>query len=282
MKKISLILLILFTLGITGLIIYSNYKPTELEVYSILESTGYVYEEDRDLNFNLYSNQKNPLFTYTSESIYSLNTDTSYLLLTDVSCQSFEIKNGYIHKFSAKIPNLSSTIMFNNAKLNIKNNAYEINIPLGNISIYDHTNIDLFDFDLFNGVYSEINKTKLLVGLTIKPNIYGKVSEINVGNFAYGKLDSVIQNVKYDNEIKIYDIIPNYNLIGTNNSKFSFEDDTYFIPLVYKKKTILNKSYVELIIDSKKYYIDQFPFMVTDTPYEDFKERGSKGEIIYA
>ncbi len=282
MKKIALFVLILFTVGITALLFYSNFKTVELEVYSILESTGYVYEDDRNINFNLYSNQKNPAFIYTNENIYSLESNSSFLLLSEVQCETFEVKNGYIHKFSAKIPDLSTTLILNNSKLKVKNKAYELNISIGNISIYDHTNIELFDFDLFNGVYSKINNTNILVGLTIKPNFYGKVSKISVGDFAYGKLDSVIPNVKYENEIKIYDIIPNYTMIGLNNSSFIFDDNSYFIPLVYSKKTIINKSYVEITLNSKKYYIDQFPFMVTDNPYDDFKERGIKGEITYA
>ena len=282
MKKIALFVLILFTVGITALLFYSNFKTVELEVYSILESTGYVYEDDRNINFNLYSNQKNPAFIYTNENIYSLESNSSFLLLSEVQCETFEVKNGYIHKFSAKIPDLSTTLILNNSKLKVKNKAYELNISIGNISIYDHTNIELFDFDLFNGVYSKINNTNILVGLTIKPNFYGKVSKISVGDFAYGKLDSVIPNVKYENEIKIYDIIPNYTMIGLNNSSFIFDDNSYFIPLVYSKKTIINKSYVEITLNSKKYYIDQFPFMVTDNPYDDFKERGIKGEIAYA
>ena len=282
MKKTFLFLLLIFSIITTGLIIYSNNKPTELEVYSIVESTGYVYEDGRELNFNLYSNQKNPAFSYTNDNIYSLTTDTSYLLLANVYCENYEINNGYIHKFRASIPNLSSTIKLNNVKLNIKNKAYEISILLGGISIYDNSDIELFDFDLFNGVYSEINGSKLLVGLTIKPNIYGTVSKINVGDFAYGKLDSVISGVKYENDIKIFNVLPSYTLIGTNTSSFKFEDDSYFIPLVYTKKVILNKSYVEIIMNEKKYYIDQFPFMITDTPYQDFKERGVKGAINYA
>ena len=108
------------------------------------------------------------------------------------------------------------------------------------------------------------------------------MSKINVGDFAYGKLDSVISGVKYENEIKIFNVLPSYTLIGTNTSSFKFEDDSYFIPLVYTKKVILNKSYVEIIMNEKKYYIDQFPFMITDTPYQDFKERGVKGAINYA
>ena len=133
----------------------------------------------------------------------------------------------------------------------------------------------------YRKLYAQV-KPDIILGYTIKPNIYGTVSKINVGDFAYGKLDSVISGVKYENEIKIFNVLPSYTLIGTNTSSFKFEDDSYFIPLVYTKKVILNKSYVEIIMNEKKYYIDQFPFMITDTPYQDFKERGVKGAINYA
>ena len=284
MKKLLFALLLIVSITITGLVILSNYKPVELEVYSIPKGIGYTYQENKSLKFELYSNQKKPAFTFVDDNIYTIETPTAYVLLSNVTCQTYEVKNGYIHKFEAALPDFGDGITtLNSAKLHIKNTAFTIIASLGSISILNPANYELLDFSLLNGCFSKFDDDLYLVGITLMPNIEGKLQEFSLGSFAEGRLDQIIENVKYENEINIYGIVKDYRLVGNNiQTTYNIENNSYFIPLIYKKTMLVFNSFITLKIDNKDYYIDQFPYKLTDNPYDDFKTKGRSADVIYA
>lgn len=284
MKKLLFTALIIISITITGLVLFSNQKHLELEVYSIPKGIGYTYEENKNLNFELYSNQKKPAFTFVEDNIYTIETSTSYALLSNVKCNTYEVKNGYIHKFEAALPNLGEGIVeLNSAKLHIKNTSYTLIANLGSLTVLNPVGYELLDFSLLNGCYSKFDNDLYLVGITLKPNIEGKLQEFSLGGFASGRLDLIIEDVKYENEININDIIKGYRLAGNSiQETYDIEEKSYFIPLIYKKTMLVFNSFITLKINDRNYYIDQFPYKLTDNPYEDFKVKGRSAEIIYA
>ena len=284
MKKLLFVLLLTTSILITGLVILSNYKSVELEVYTIPKGIGYTYQESKNLKFELYSNQKKPAFTFVEDNIYTIENSTAYVLLSDVTCQTYEVKNGYIHKFEATLPDLGEGIVtLNSAKLHIKNTSFTIIASLGSISILNPANYELLDFSLLNGCYSKFDDDLYLVGITLTPNIEGKLQEFSLGGFAQGRLDQIIENVRYENEIKINEVIKGYKLVGNSiKDTYNIKKVSCFIPLIYKKTMLVFNSFLTLKIDNKNYYIDQFPYKLTDNPYEDYKNKGRSADIIYA
>lgn len=288
MKKILTI--ILFSISCLAIlsfsiifIIYASNKKVKEEYFTILESKSYVYEENRKMSFTIYSNKKNSLILYPDKNIYNLTIDTYDVELTDVEFDVNKYGNYYLYHMTANMPEVPLTIEDSNATLSIHNNKYTLKLNLGGLSIFDNNEYELLSYKDLYGVYSEIDGIKELVGINLElTNEYSYLTSLKLGGFSYGTLKYAIPNIKLPQDIDILEYLPNYKIDKVEEEyTLALTSTTYFIPISYIDLKYTKVSYIILILDGHKYYIDQHQFSLKILDYDIYKDYLIKGEFIY-
>lgn len=285
MKKIFCLLFIIIIALIVGLFVYSSKKDTIEEFYTILESKGYVVEEDREISFDIYSRKENTLISNPSNNEYTLELDKMKLRLENVHIDLFQIKEKlYLIKVYASMPLFEET-EYKSMKqdLIITNSKYSIRLSYGEISFLNPKGYELLSLDSLYGSYIKYNESMLLAGINLTfHDSYEYLTNLRVGP-ASGILSKARDNLTLDTIIDIpsmgYSYKPNKQ---EDNYLLSLKSNIYFIPLGYKTISIIRSSYITLELDLKKYYFDSFDFMTNTLDIEEYKDFEKKGEIIYA
>lgn len=284
MKKVKIIIIsLLSVLAITSLIIIiisSNNKKIDEAYHTILESKSYVYEENRKMVFNVYSDTAESLIEDTNTSTYTLNLGNLIYELDNIVVRKYQIPESTLFKIETDIPNVPGVVSSDKAKLIINTAKNIITLNVGSISILNPMEYKLLGVDRLYASYSIVDGYKELVGINIKfKNDYDNISDFKIGEYAFGNFKQML-NSNFDNDINIQTIIPNYNIYRIERvAKTNVKKDAYFIPINYLSLMIIREGYITLKINDINYYIDNFNFMANDLSYTDYKDIMKDGEI---
>lgn len=280
MKKIiiSVVVILIIVLSIELIIIIN--RNNDEKFFVLPQSYGYVYDEDREIIFDVYSTKKNSLIKYTDENQYILEFDDLSFTLDNVRCESYKEDNIYHIKIIASLPDVECNVKSFN--LIIINEKFEVTFNCGALSISKMDNINLLSINQYYPVYSYINKGLHLVGINIDfHNEHNIINNMSVNKFAYGNLDHAIKDAELNNEVEIKKIIPEYEANKIINSSLELESSKYFIPISYTNILLIKSGFVEFVIDNEKYFLDNMLFISNDISYYDYINDMVSGVIVY-
>lgn len=285
MKKLLFLILVLLISLIISLFMISNQKDIIEDYYTIIESKGYVMEEDREISFDIYSRKENTLIENPLNNEYVLELDTMKIKLEDIRIEKNQIKDKlYLIKIYSNMPLFNEEEYHSKtSKLVITNSKYSLNLAYGEMSFLNPKGYKLISLDGLFGSYIEYHNSLILAGINIKfHDEYEYLTSIKAvachGILSKAREDLVLEN-QIDNKAMGYNynpIKPEQDYLLTLNSK------TYFIPLGYSEVSIIRSSYLTFTLDTKKYYFDTFDFMTNILDLDNYQEYQRKGEIKYA
>lgn len=284
MKKVGIIIGVLF-ISVFGILCFWNEKRRNIEEFYVLpQAKSFVYYEDGKMSFEFYMNQKDSIVCYKEQNQYSLKAEEFTFSLTNVDIEIVRQKEMNLVILTSDILNIPNEEMyFSSVILEIKNRNYTLELPIGSLSILNPKGYTLLNIDDFYGSYSYLNQSLELVGINITfHDRKKKINQVRIGQSLYGDLENAEANWKLENEIDISTILPLYNPFKIKlNTELSLESNTYFIPFCYKELLFVYEGYVCFIIDDEKYYLDTFRFIVNELKYEDYKIKMKKGKVVY-
>ena len=277
---IIITLCIIAITSIIFIIICSVNKNINEGYHTVLESKSYVYEKDRKMTFNVYSDTYDTLIADNTNNQYVLQLNNLSYELENVEVRKYKIPESTLLKIEADIPIISDSVSSDSAKLIIYTPNKTVTLRLGTISILNPTKYKLLGVDRLYASYCIVDGYKQLVGINIKfKEHYDSIEDFKLGEYAIGNL-RLMTNENYDNEINIQAIIPSYNIYRVERvAGVSVNKDSYFIPINYISLMLIRESYISLRINNENYYIDTFSFMTNDLSYEEYKNIMKDGEI---
>ena len=277
---IIITLCIIAITSIIFIIICSVNKNINEGYHTVLESKSYVYEKDRKMTFNVYSDTYDTLIADNTNNQYVLQLNNLSYELENVEVRKYKIPESTLLKIEADIPIISDSVSSDSAKLIIYTPNKTVTLRLGTISILNPTKYKLLGVDRLYASYCIVDGYKQLVGINIKfKEHYDSIEDFKLGEYAIGNL-RLMTNENYDNEINIQAIIPSYNIYRVERvTGVSVNKDSYFIPINYISLMLIRESYISLRINNENYYIDTFSFMTNDLSYEEYKNIMKDGEI---
>jgi len=285
-RKISIVIIsILSTMLIAGIIfiaVFSNNKKGKEGYRTLLESKSYIYEEERRMTFNIYSDTYLTLLDDVKNNNYELDLVKVKYKLYNVEVNKYKIDGATLIKVSADIPDVMEDTTSDNAKLRIYTPKYKLDLQLGSITIIRPDGYELLGVDSLYGSYSNINGINHLVGINITfSGNYNKLNNFKIGEYTYGTLSQAIPDLKLKNEINISDYIYEYSpYIVERDKQLKLESNSYFIPLGYQILNPIREGYITMELDNNKYYLDVFNFMSNDYSYTDYKDYMKEGVFI--
>lgn len=285
MKKILGILFFVLIGCVFILYILSGNKNIKDEFYTILESKGYVIDEDREISFDIYSKRENTLIENPLNNEYVLELDNMKIKLLDIHIDTLKIKDDlYLIKLYASMPKFNE-IEYKSHKqtLVITNLKYTLSLEYGEISFLNPKDYKLLSLDTLYGSYIHYNEGLLLAGINLKFHFdYEYLINFSIG-VGYGILSKSRSDLLLDNLIDIPSMGYSYkpNKIE-ENYLLSLKSNTYFIPVGYKNIGIVRSSYITLELDLEKYYFDSFSFMTNNLDLDEYRGYERMGEIFYA
>lgn len=284
MKKIIIILYFILTISIAFLFFYGNSKHIKLKYYTIRENISFVYEKNRKMTFNIYSESDSPMIIYPEYNSYTLRLDKLSFTLENVEIDVVKGDEINLIKITADMPSLTdSELISQSCSLDIINGEYSLLLDLGSFSILNSDYYENIKLDSLSGSFSNVDGFFNLVGVNLTLNEDKEyLKEFRVGGFTIGNLGKVKSKVKYENEINIYDMMPDYvETKYDNNFTLGIKDKMMFIPLGFKMSYLTRCGYMIFEFEDKKYYFDAFPFMTTNPDFNKYKNYLKEG-VIYA
>lgn len=281
MKKIIIILYLTLITGLVSLYFYGNSKKIDHRLFTIRENISVVYEKNRTMTFNVYSEIKDPMIIYPEHNSYTLRLDKLSFTLENVGIEVIDGFDINIIKIKANMPNLTNSELYSKTcYLDIVNADYSILLDLGTFSYLNSDYYKKIELDHLSGSFSYIDDYFNLVGinLTLSKN-YEYMTSFRIGSYAIGMISKTKTNLSYDNEINIYDIIPSY--IDTKIDKnyvYGIRSKMMFIPMGYIKSYLTRSGYIIITLDNVNYYFDDFPYMTTDPIFTKYKNYLIEGE----
>ena len=281
MKKIIIILYLTLITGLVSLFFYGNSKKIDHRLFTIKENISVVYEKNRYMTFNIYSEIKNPMIIYPEYNSYTLRLDKLSFTLENVSVEVVEGFDINIVKIKANMPNLTNSELYSKTcYLDIVNADYSVMLNLGTFSYLNSDYYKQIELDSLSGSYSYVDDYFNLVGINIKlSKKYEYMTEFRIGAYAIGMISKTKTNLSYDNEINIYDIIPSY--IDTKidrNYVYGIKSNMMFIPIGYIESYLTRSGYIVITLDNINYYFDDFPYMTTDPIFTKYKNYLIEGD----
>lgn len=282
MKKIIIILYFILIIAIAFLFFYGNSKHIKLKYYTIRENLSFVYEKNRKLTFNIYSESEKPMIIYPEYNSYTLRLDNLSFTLENVEVEVIKGIDINIIKITSDMPLLTEDeLISQSCTLDIINGEYSLLLDLGSFSILNSEYYENIKLDSLSGSFSNIDGFFNLVGVNLTlTDTKEYLKEFRVGGFTIGNLGKIKSRIKYENEIDIYDLMPDY--IETKydeNYTFGIKNNMMFIPLGYKMSYLTRSGYLIFEFEDKKYYFDAFPFMTTNPDFNKYKNYLKEGEI---
>lgn len=283
MKKIFILLFLLSILMPFLVIIIGNGKLTDFEFYSIKTNYSFVEDDNRKMNFYVYSKINNPLISYPNKNSYQIKLDNQSFFLDNVHCKEHTYKNNSLIIIEADIPNITDTeYISETCELVIINSSYKVSLDLGSFSIIDSKYFNLLSLSALSATYSYIDDSKYLTGINLElSGNYNFIESFRIGGFNYGTLSRSKFSLELDNEEDIRDYIINYNKDRVEKEYLlQIQNNKIFIPISYILDYFIKEGYIVIKIDNVNYYFDTFPFMVTYPDYNSFFNKLEKGEFI--
>ena len=283
MKKIIIFIFILL-ISILSITIYFSYQKKSMNDYFIIkQNKSYVYKENEELSFELYSYKNNSLITFKDENEYFICYEDNIINLVDVSINEYYQNDIYLIKIKSKMPEVfKNGIIIKDLILKINNDKFSFMANMGSLSILDPTNYELLSINDLYASYSYINNNLMLVGINISlTNEYRTLSDFKIGNFTSSLLSLALKDSLYDNEIEIKKILPSYDPTEIENKTIDLKSNTYFIPITYIEYNVIKEGYITLKLDDKLYYLDTFSFITNDLIFNDYKNLSRSANISY-
>ena len=282
MKRIILISYIIALSLLLAVILINKNKSVDIVFYTLRENHSYVYKEDENLTFNIYSLTKDPLIIYKSINNYSLKLDTlTYSLEVEDIIESYS-EDVYKIKIKAKLPNITKTeYISEKCILEITNSSYKLSLDMGTFSIIDKNYYKELRLDHLEGSYSLYNNSFELSGLNIKiTNDYRYLLSLRIGGFTYGTLSKTQFGSYYENELNINNVITSYNpTVCEKEYILGIKDNIMFVPIGYEYLYFVRGGYLVLDLNGTKYLFDRFDFLVSDISYKSYKNKMILGEM---
>lgn len=283
MKRLILILLIFLSFNIF-LCVYSQYREDYSDYFTLKKNYSYIYEENRKMEFEIFTTSNDSLITYEDINSYSLKLNDLVYSLENVESKYSYIDDVSLIIISCDVISTMDEIYSDSAKLIIKNSTFNLNLDLGSMSILNPKEFRLLSVDYLYASYSYIQNQFILTGINLKlTNNYNKIYEAKIGKYSYGILDKIIYDKEFENEIIISNEIHDYSLYDYLSIGIAeLESNIIFIPIAYERLGFIDEGYITMILDGEKYYLDTFPFISNNINYELYKDALVKGEIKYA
>lgn len=281
MKKIFIIILISI-IALLSLEVYISFnRNSEEKLYILPQAYGYKYADDRRLVINVYTNKKNSMLQYQEENQYIISGENLYYTLENVNVKMIKQNEMYQMKISADLPEVECDL--DSFEFIAINEAYKVAFNAGSLYISQMKDYELLSIKKYYPSYGYVNGSLHLLGLNIELfNIYETLSELTVNSYARGTLNQALVNVELENEIDIKKYIPSYDVNVVSYDSLALKSNKYFIPLGYQNIKFIKEGITTLELDSKRYYIDNIPFMANDINYYDYVELMILGEVEYA
>ena len=253
MRKFYLLLLS-FSVLFMGILYVSSLKPSSNQFYTIKQSYGYVYNENKRMEFDIYSKDNTLKIENELYNTYYLIDDELKIKLNNVEVNKQKIENEFIYKMSCDIIKpANKVLLIDEAILQIENSEHIIQLEIGTLSIYNNE-IEFLPFDDIYASYSYINGALILTGINIKlSNDYNRISNFMINSVTYTNTGLIVFGKNFDNEIAIKTIIPEYNYNSISNSHRKVEHNTLFIPITYKDLIIVKGGYIIITLDGDDY-----------------------------
>ena len=283
MKKIIIFIFILL-ISILSITIYFSYQKKSMNDYFIIkQNKSYVYKENEELSFELYSYKNNSLITFKDENEYFICYEDNIINLVDVSINEYYQNDIYLIKIKSKMPEVfKNGIIIKDLILKINNDKFSFMANMGSLSILDPTNYELLSINDLYASYSYINNNLMLVGINISlTKEYRTLSDFKIGNFTSSLLSLALKDSLYDNEIEIKKILPSYDPTEIEIKTIDLKSNTYFIPITYIEYNVIKEGYITLKLDDKLYYLDTFSFITNDLIFNDYKNLSRSANISY-
>ena len=283
MKRIIIILYITLVLSLVGLFVYGNSKAINYKYYTVKENISVVYEKNRRMVFNVYSDARRPMIIYPEYNSYTLRLDNVSFTLENVKIECYQSFDINLIKIEADMPELTDKeLISNKCILDIINGIGTINLNLGTFSMLNSNYYENISLDTLSGSYSDVNNLFNLVGINLTLNQkYNYLEGFRIGGFVSGIISKTKSNIAYDNEINIYDIMPKYDSSKLDNDGYvvGIKNKMMFIPIGYINNYLTRSGYIVMKLDDKYYYFDNFPFMATDAQYNRYKNHLVEAEV---
>ena len=270
MRKLY-ILILSFIVVFIGLLYVSSLKPSTNQFKVIKQSYGYVYKDDKRMEFDLYSKDNSSIIENVEANSYYLSYDDNKNILNNVLVSKTRLNDYFIYKISFDIIKpIIEELIIKNGKLIIENKDFIMNVDVGTISILNKE-IKQLEFRDIYASYAYIDNSLLLVGINIElANNYNRISNLSVNNVTYTDTNLVIDGRMYENEIDIKSIIPKYRYNSILRSHRKIETNTLFIPVTYKDLIVIKGGYLIITLDGCEYLINEFDFIFNDLDINDY------------
>lgn len=289
MKKIITIFLLVLFLLLCGSLIYSNFKDFDvnLSFYTIPKNYSIYCMADKKIMIDVYSNQVNSLISFEENNRYQIIYNDHTIEVDDLNItKKKEISNDtttYIYTFEIDVDNFIGDVVNEQLIFKITNDEYSVKFNAGEITIYRDL-YKVLDFKDLYGNYAYVNDELHMVGITIAlSGSYNELTSVK-GGVCSGRIDSIVRDTLYPNEIDINDL-ENSNIVDKVNSdtyNLSNKEKYYFIPIVYDKLLLtLNPCFI-FTVDNEEYLLDNFYYLYNDISLNNYKLSKKAGEIIYA
>ena len=271
MRKLY-ILILSFIVVFIGLLYVSSLKPSTNQFKVIRQSYGYVYKNDKRMEFDLYSKDNSSIIENVEVNSYFLSYDGNKNILNNVLVSKTRLNDYFIYKISFDIIKpISEELIIENAKLVIENKDFLMSVEVGNISVLNKE-IEQLEFSDVYASYAYINNALLLVGINIElANDYNRISNLSVNNMTYTDTNLLIDGSMYENEIDIKSIIPKYRYNSILRSHRKIETKTLFIPVTYKDLIVIKGGYIIITLDGCEYLINEFDFIFNNLDINDYQ-----------
>lgn len=270
MKKFYILLLSLVVVFITALYI-SSFKPKTNQFKAIYQSYGYVYNEDKRMEVEIYSEDKNSIIEKVDINDYFIEYQENKIVLNNVVINKIDFSKYCLYKIDFDIFEVFiDELIINDAILAIENNEFKMKINIGKISILKKE-IQKLEYTDIYASYTYMNNSLMLVGINIKINgEYNRISNLKVNGLTYTDTNLIVFDKEFLNEINIKNEIPNYKYNSIVRSHRLIDSYTMFIPVTYKELIVIKGGYIVITLDGVEYVVDEFDYIFNDIHLPDY------------
>lgn len=272
MKKVYMLILT-FAVVFIGLLYLSSLKVISNQFKAIYQSYGYVYKEDKRMQFELYSEDATSVIENTSINSYYILSNDINVLLNNVEVTKEKQENYYLYRITCDIfKPLDKELKIKDAVLKIETDQFNIEIIIGSLSIFND-DVELLSFNDIYASYTYINGSLMLCGINLGLNEnYNRISNLSVNGMTYTDSSMIVDGTFYGNEIEIKKIIPNYEYSSILRSHRKIETNKLFIPVTYKNLIVIKGGYLIITLDGINYLINEFDFIFNDLDINDYEK----------
>lgn len=229
----GLIIFFIIILAING----NKREYKKEESFSLRQNYNYIYSSDAKMNINLYSNLKNPSFSYLNKNTYYLcDYDEYYIIELNVdNIILYEEGDYYRFELNINIPNFSK-IYIEDIYLKVVNEYHFYYFNIGSLNIVSDNYLDTVRYNSINKELEDNNLLSLSFAFDSTPNIK-KILSSEALNITFVVLDKMLKiNFDTKNMIKeLYLIIEFtdgnlvFNNVFVNNNVITFDNNRYYM-----------------------------------------------------